>query len=337
MLPLPASDAQRPGRLQFLPGPPLWVEIVPVSSQPARRRCARLGRQGIKFRQFNSLSQIMKAESAILAYRPWRPGLALLLSALLGAASVQADPAVEAGTRLAQAVYDRPAGADVAIRATMTLTEQGHEPRRRELFTYRADRGGAERWSLTRFTAPADIQGVGLLTLDHPGDESDQWLYLPALDRVRRVSSSRKGGRFVGSDLFFEDLRDREVDMDQHRLEGKDKVGSLACDVLVSTPRDPDNSVYSKRVGCVHPGTLIALRVDLYQAHASKPVKRLSVKRIKKIQGFWTVTDSVMQDLDTGHETRITAEAVKYNQGIPDRLFSAKVLSDDSAELPYRP
>jgi hypothetical protein len=279
----------------------------------------------------------MKSKPGFFAVRGRRALCCLPLLVLLGTPLASADEANDAGTRLAQAMYDRPSGEDVAIRATMTLTEKGHEPRRRELFTYRADKGGAERWSLTRFTAPADIQGVGLLTLDHPGDESDQWLYLPALDRVRRVSSARKGGRFVGSDLFFEDLRDREVGMDQHRLAGKDKVGNLECELLVSVPRDPDNSVYSKRISCVHPGTLIGLRVDLYQAHSSEPVKRLSVKRIKKIQDIWTVTDSIMQDLESGHETRITAEAVKYNQNIPDQLFSSKALSDDSAELAYRP
>jgi len=79
------------------------------------------------------------------------------------------------------------------------------------------------------------------------------------------------------------------------------------------------------------------LRVDLYQAHSKQPVKRLSVKRIKRIQGFWTVLDSSMEDLETGHETRIIQSAVKYNQKIPDRLFTSQALADDSAEAPFRP
>jgi len=241
------------------------------------------------------------------------------------------------GMPLAKKVYDRPNGDDVVIKAVMTLIEKGHSPRKREMFTFAKERGGGERWSLARFTRPADIEGVGLLTKDHPGDDSDQWLYLPALDRVRRVSSSRKGGRFVGSDLFFEDLRDREPDMDSHRLRGKGKVGKILCDVLVSKPVDASNSVYTKRVSWIHPKTLIALRVEYYQKRSKKPVKRLDVKRIKRIQGFWTVTDSVMRDLKTGHRTRITAKAVKYNKKLPNRLFSTKALSDDSVDKRYRP
>ena len=250
---------------------------------------------------------------------------------------VHAESANEAGRKLAQKVYDAPSGNDFASRAVMTLIEKGRSPRKRTMYTIAADRKRGERWSLTRFTSPSDIKGVGLLTKDYPGDNNDQWLYLPALDRVRRVSSGRKGGRFVGSDLFFEDLRDREVEMDHHRVLGDEKIGKLLCTVLESVPVKEDNSVYSKRVSWIHPGTLIALRVDLYQAHSDKPVKRLSVKRIKRIQGFWTVLDSVMEDLDSGHTTRITLSKAKYNQDVPDRIFTSQALADENAEARYRP
>ena len=260
----------------------------------------------------------------------------LLLGVSLSDAAI-GDAATNAGRKLAQAVYDAPNGDDFASRAEMTLTEKGRSPRKREMYSLRVDRGGGERWSLTRFTAPSDIKGVGLLTKDYPGDQNDQWLYLPALDRVRRVSSSRKGGRFVGSDLFFEDLRDREVAMDSHRLQGEGKVGKLLCKILVSKPVDANNSVYTQRISWIHPKTLIPLRVDLYQAHSKKPVKRLTVRRIKRIQGFWTVLDSSMADLESGHVTRITQTAVKYNQKIPNRLFTSQSLADDSAEARYRP
>lgn len=264
--------------------------------------------------------------------------LKLFLWACLASVLVFGDAlADEAGRRLAQAVYDAPNGDDFASQASMILVEKGRSPRQRTMYTMAADRGKGERWSLTRFTSPADIDGVGLLTKDYPGDNNDQWLYLPALDRVRRVSSGRKGGRFVGSDLFFEDLRDREVEMDEHRLLGDEMLGKLKVKVLESVPVDADNSVYTKRVSYIHPGTLIALRVDLYQRHSDKPVKRLNVKRIKKIQGFWTILDSTMEDLESGHTTQIALSKVKYNQGIPDHLFTSQSLSDANAEARYRP
>lgn len=261
----------------------------------------------------------------------------LLLGVLLACNQAQAASAGEAGRALAQAVYDAPKGTDLAARATMTLIEKGRNPRVREMVVLSAQRGPAERWSLTRFGKPSEVRGVAILTKDHPGDRSEQWLYLPALDRVRRISSGRKGGRFVGSDLYYEDLRDREVDMDRHLYKGKGKLGKLVCKILESTPVDPGNSVYTKRVSWVHPRTLIPLRVDLYQGDSKKPVKRLRVRRIRRIQGYWTVIDSTMTDLESGHVTRIRYSKVKYNQGIPDEVFSSRSLADEGAALPYRP
>ncbi|RMG35580.1 MAG: outer membrane lipoprotein-sorting protein [Gammaproteobacteria bacterium] len=250
---------------------------------------------------------------------------------------VLAGSAEEQGLALARQVYDAPRGDDFAGRAIMTLRERGSKPRSREMLVFHVQKRPGERWSLTRFLKPADVRGVAVLTRDHPGDKSEQWLYLPALGRVRRISASRKGGRFVGSDVYFEDLRDREVEMDRHRYLGKRKLGKIVCKVLESVPVDPDNSVYTKRVSWIHPKSLLALRVDFYQAHSSKPVKRLQARRIRKVQGVWTVMDSVMKDLESGHRTRIRYTRVKYNQKLPDGLFTSRSLADERAGLAYAP
>lgn len=268
-----------------------------------------------------------------------RHGLAwVLLVVLTGLVSAAfADKAAEVGLTLAKQVYEAPRGDDFAGRAVMTLQEKGAKPRSREMLVLRVEKGPGERWSLTRFLKPADVRGVAVLTRDHPGDKSEQWLYLPALGRVRRISASRKGGRFVGSDIYFEDLRDREVEMDRHRYLGKRKLGKIVCKVLESVPVDPANSVYTKRVSWIHPASLLPLRVDYFQRHSKKPVKRLQAKRIRKIQGVWTVTDSVMKDLTSGHRTRIRYSGVKYNQKLPDSLFTSRALADERAGLAYAP
>ena len=92
------------------------------------------------------------------------------------------------GTQLAQRVYDRADGKDSTALTTMTLTEPGRSPRVRQMVIYRLKRKAGEIAVLSRFTEPADISGTGLLTLDHPVADSDQWIYLPALDRVRLTS-----------------------------------------------------------------------------------------------------------------------------------------------------
>ena len=136
--------------------------------------------------------------------------LLIMFSCLSGQSLAEPD-----GTALAKKLYDRPDGSDASSHAIMILAKKGSKPRYRTLYTYRLDNDNGEIWSLMRFTEPADINGTGLLTHDQPGDESSQWIYLPALDRARRISSSRKGGRFVGSDIYYEDLRKRDVEKDR--------------------------------------------------------------------------------------------------------------------------
>jgi len=264
---------------------------------------------------------------------------AALLSCVTSAVQATTEPPdahLDAQT-LAQAVYDQASGDDASSRIVMLLTRKGKKPRQRILYSYAKDKGNAERWTLMRFIKPNNVSKTGLLTKDYSGDESDQWLYLPALDRVRRISSSRKGGRFVGSDFQYEDLTDREVRMDNHRILGADKVGGIKCTLLESIPVKKANSIYSKRISCIHPKIFVPLRIDYYEKKKKQPVKRLKAKKIKKVQGYWTIFDSTMHNLKTGHSTKLFTTDIKYDQGIPDSLFSQRGLSDDSREMRFRP
>ncbi len=264
------------------------------------------------------------------------PLLALLLTLFLNPAVAETSGTAD-GLKLAEAVYNRPDGKDLSSRVVMILSKPGREPRQRLFYTYAKEKSEFERWSLVRFIKPDDVDQTGLLTKDYEGDESDQWLYLPALDRVRRIASSRKGGRFVGSDFYYEDLRDREVNMDHHRIVGNDNVGGVDCVLLESVPVERSNSVYSKRVSCIHTKLMLPLQIDFYQKKSKKPMKRLQAKKIKKVQGYWTIFDSTMENLKTGHSTKLITTDILYDQNIPDDLFSQRGLSDDSRETAFRP
>jgi len=242
-----------------------------------------------------------------------------------------------AAARLAQAVHDRPVGRDATTVSRMELTERGRAPRVRELVTYRLDRGDAGVSNLLRFTRPEDIEGTGLLGIGKADGSVDQWLYLPALDRVRRIAGDRKGGRFVGSDLYFEDLQERKPDQDKHRLLGKETVAGTLCDVLESVPVDPANSVYLRRLIWVDPQTLVVLQVEYFEKNASRASKRWTALQRRKVQNIWTVTESVMADLDTGHETRMLVHNIIYDRKLPARLFSSRALSDEQIESEFRP
>jgi hypothetical protein len=264
------------------------------------------------------------------------PVIAFLILIGCGFASVGPAMADEASD-LAQRVYDRPNGRDLTTLGRMVLTEQGHSPRIREFVTYRLDKSGGETANLIRFLDPEDIAGTGLLSIDKADGSTDQWLYLPALDRVRRISSERKGGRFVGSDLYFEDLQERKPSKDHHRLLGRQTENGILCDVLESVPLDFNDSVYRKRISWIEPATAIAQRVDYFEKDANTPSKRWLLRSKKRNLGYWTLTDSRMIDLASGHETRVVVDAALYDQKLPAKLFTAQALADESLESEYRP
>jgi hypothetical protein len=241
------------------------------------------------------------------------------------------------GTSLAQRVYDRPDGKDVTSVVTMTLGQEGNRPRVRSMLVFRAEGPGGAVSTLIRFTAPADIQGTGLLTLDAADGSTNQWIYLPAMQRVRRVDSGRQGGRFVNSDYYFEDLKDRKPGADTHRLVGREKVGDTVCEVLESLPQQADNSVYLKRLSWIDPKSLLPLRMDFFERQPDQPSKRLVVAQREQVQGYWTVMDSTLSDLQTGHQTRLQVERVLYDRQLPASLFTSRALAEERLEQPYRP
>jgi hypothetical protein len=219
----------------------------------------------------------------------------------------------------------------------MVLTEKGRAPRIRETVSYRLDKAGGESATLIRFLDPEDIAGTGLLSVNKADGSTDQWLYLPALDRVRRISSARKGGRFVGSDLYFEDLQERKPARDRHRLLGEQSENGIRCEVLESVPLAAGDSVYKKRISWIDPSTAIAQRVDYFEKDLKTPTKRWLLRGKKRVQGYWTLTDSRMIDLETGHETRMVIDEAVYDRRLPAKLFTSQALADESLESEYRP
>ena len=260
--------------------------------------------------------------------------LAVTTAGVLMTSTAQAD---DPGLALAQRVYDRADGQDATSAVTMSLTEEGRSPRVRSMVLYRLSGEGGEVSTLIRFTEPADIAGTGLLTLDAADGESNQWIYLPAMQRVRRVDSNRKGGRFVNSDYYFEDLRDRKPTMDTHRLIGQETIDGVACEVLESVPVEAGNSVYLRRVSWIDPASLLPLRVDFFEKDAEQPSKRLEVVVRDQVQGYWTVMDSTLSDLGSGHQTRLTVGKLRYDRNLPESLFTSRALADERMERELRP
>jgi len=259
--------------------------------------------------------------------------LGLMLAASgLSANAMGQDTRFETGHDLAVLVHGRPDGDNSTSAGRMILQERNGRARTRDTMTFerQLDDGASE--ILIRFHAPADVENTGLLVHDHADGARDQWLFLPALDRVRRIASNRQGGRFVGSDLFFEDLGDRLPKRDHHELLGEETIEGARTRILVSTPVESGDSVYSKRKSWVHLDTMIPLKIEFFQGGGAEPMKRWTVQRIERIQGYWTVMESTVEDLGSGHTTRLVVDEIVYDRDLPDELFNTRGLSDPAID-----
>ena len=184
---------------------------------------------------------------------------------------------------------------------------------------------GSVSKSFTRFYTPADIDGTAFLTWENNDGDDDQFLYLPALRRVRRVVSNQKKNRFVNTDFTYEDLQRRKVDQDTHRILKTETYDDRLCWVLESIPVENANSQYSRRVSWVAQDLYIPLKVEFYDKRG-RLVKQLLNRNLKKIDGFWTVMDAEMQDLNKKTRTLMRISEIKYNRGIPDRVFTKEYM-----------
>jgi len=245
----------------------------------------------------------------------------VVLACCLSLSSAMAQPS---GMELAQSIHDRYVGEDMTSHQTMELIPAKGQTRVRELEITAADRGGLRR-SLLRFTAPADIQGTGFLTLEDGQGGTEQFLYLPALKRTRRIVSGQKSRSFVNTDFTFEDMERRPVENSEHVITGEASLNGVACWILESAPKPQAQSQYTLIRAWVAKEMLLPLVVDFFSG-GQEPTKRYTVLQLENIQEIWTETKVSMEDLESGHKTVLETKSIKYNTGIPDSVFTQQAL-----------
>jgi hypothetical protein len=228
------------------------------------------------------------------------------------------------GTEIMQRVFDRYDGEDSEAVYEMILEDKGGDRRIRKMLMYRKDFEDLEK-RLTRFTSPADIAGTGFLNWDNSDTEDDQFLYLPALKRVRRIVSSQKHLRFVNTDFTNEDMERREVARDDHDLLGTEEYNGLRCFVVKSTPREKDSSQYGYVRSWVVEDLDIAVKMEFFDKKLNHK-KTFEVMSLKKIDTIWTVVKYSMIDHDRMHRTTLELKSIRYNVGIPDSYFTKHFL-----------
>lgn len=171
------------------------------------------------------------------------------------------------------------------------------------------------------FQRPADVNKMVFLAWKQIGKDDDRWMYLPALDLVKRIAASDQRTSFVGSDYFYEDVSGRDINADHHELQ--EMTDNYY--VLKHTPKNPDNVEFSYYVMYVHKTSFIPVQT-LYFDKNNEKYRVATALNVETIDGYPTVTKASMEDLRTGSKTLMSYSAVNYNIEVPDEIFSERYL-----------
>lgn len=179
--------------------------------------------------------------------------------------------------------------------------------------------------SLSIFDKPLDIKGTALLSFSHKTGTDDQWLYLPALKRVKRISSSNKSGAFVGSEFAYEDLSSQEVEKYTYKYLKDETYNGLDCFVLERDPVD-ENSGYSRQVVWLDKAEYRAQKIDFYDRKNTLLKTLLLSEYNQYLNKFWRAHKYAMQNHQTGKRTELSWSDFQFKTGLTDRDFDQSTL-----------
>lgn len=226
------------------------------------------------------------------------------------------------GEEVMKRVKERDDGEDMIADTTMKLINKRGQVRVRKVRIFRKDYEEGVR-KIIFFLAPADVRGTAFLSWNPNEGEGTQWIYIPALRKVRRIASSRRGDYFMGTDFTYEDLGEWKVEDFHHKLIGEEVVDGHKCFVVESVPKR--KSIYGRKVLWVRQDIWMIVRADFYDKKG-RFVKRMTVPRIEKVNGIWTAMELQMDNKRKKHKTILLIEDVKYNTGIPDDMFTKRAM-----------
>lgn len=208
----------------------------------------------------------------------------------------------------------------------MLLVNSNKQVRERKMSMIILEKKGGDL-SLMTFLSPSDVKGSRFLNHEHVKKDDDQWLYLPALKRVKRIASDNKSGSFMGSEFSYEDLS--SFDVDKYTYKGDAKLVILGGKKAYQGERFTvsENSGYGKQISWIDATTFLTLKVDYYD-RKNEPIKTALFEDYKKISGVWRVGKTTMKNNQNGKETILVWKNETIKNGLKEEDFNQRVLGE---------
>ncbi len=244
-------------------------------------------------------------------------------SAADGFAALSAE---ERGLAIAEEADRREEGfGDQIAVMTMTLRNRHGQESTRELRIKTLEVRDDGDKSLAVFDRPRDVQGTVLLTYSHAIGNDDQWLYLPALRRVKRISSNNKSGPFMGSEFAYEDISSQEVDKYTYRFLREEDLDGVAMFVVERIPAY-ENSGYTRQIAWIDQAEYRTQKVEFYDRRDGLLKTLIASGFEQYLDQYWRPGRMDMENHQTGKSTTLAWSGYEFKTGLRDRDFDQNSL-----------
>lgn len=260
--------------------------------------------------------------------------IALMLNTSLLATPVLAasatDPATKEaeaqGLAVAQQIKQRNIGwGDSETSLKLVLRNAANQESIRELRTKTLEIANDGDKSISVFDHPLDVKGTAFLSFSHNTGADDQWLYLPALKRVKRIASRNKSGPYMGSEFAYEDLSSFEVEKYTYKLIAEEPCAGGLCYVIVQTPVDK-YSGYTRLINWVDKTHYRSWKIDYFDRKNSL-LKTLTVNDYQQyLNKYWRIKDMTMVNHQTKKSTDVVFGEYQFNVGLDEADFNKNAL-----------
>ena len=258
----------------------------------------------------------------------------IILTILLCGSIFPTDKAFAlSGREIMEKVNSRDVGDSSSTEMEMILIDKKGKKRVRKLKTF-GGKEGNDTLSLMFFISPADVKNTGFLTYDYKesGKDADQWLYLPALRKTKRIAAGDKSGSFMGSDLNYSDMTTPDLDLYDYTLMKETYVRAEKVWQIKAVPKSKDEaekSGYSKSVIFIRQDNYVMIRAVRW-VHKKRRNKYIDVKKMEKIDGIWVSTEThvtTKTGKKTLHKTILKENNIRFNQNdVNADLFTVRRL-----------
>lgn len=258
-------------------------------------------------------------------------GFGALIGLLCAEHGLAAPPDPPTGRQIMEWVDERDEGDNETSDMEMILIDKRGGKRIRSIRRQRKEKG-EDRMSLVFFLAPADVKNTGFLSYDYDSADrdDDQWLYLPALKKTKRIAGGDKSSSFMGSDFSYADLSRVAIDRYVYNLMGESEVNGVPVWQVEAIPNEKESreTGYSRSILFVRKDNHVPIRSVSF-VKKGKRLKYMQVERLELIDGIWVATEISMttkKSKQTLHKTILRISNVKFDQPLQERNFSVRQL-----------